>query len=492
MVSGESQRMIVTCPECAARYKLDSSRVSARGARITCPRCKHVFVVYPSQKDPGSTTLTPTGFQDEGSPAKSAPTPSLPKPAPAEAPRKSQRRASDLDFRKVGIGSWKVRVKIGLVYDFSDIKTLRKYIADGRVTPEDVISHDGSTWVPIGDIPDLDAYFVEVYERAEAGATEPEPQASAPAAAAAAAPDPQLGAFQEEDPTRIMRVGGGLGSNLAAQTLAAAAAEAALAEASPPPTGARPFVDPFAQLKEEKRRRPAAKRAPAAEPEPKSKALPIVAAVMVLAVIGLGAWWYLTDPQTPVVLPDQVPENTAELDRARENAASELEKLDEELRRDLERSKAEEAERGDPNKLVPVGPRGAGAGLRPVVPDKLPQQGNDPIAVDHGAQCKAAAGRGDWKGAVGSCSSATQSNGRDMSAHVNYGIALFETGKTDGALVQLNKAKSLGSRDARIEKYLGHIARKQGDVFGANAHYQAYLATSPRDAAAIQSLMQGG
>ncbi len=486
MVSGDATRMIVTCPECAARYKLDSSRVSARGARITCPRCKHVFVVYPSQGEPGSTTLTPTGFQEQSDAALPAASPSVPAPAPAA--KKSRRRASDLDFRKVGIGSWKVRVKIGLVYDFSDIKTLRKYIADGRVTPEDVISHDGSTWVPIGDIPDLDAYFVEVYERAEAGASEPEEKPATPAAA----PPSHDHAFQEEDPTRIMRVGGGLGSNLAAQTLAAAAAEAAQAEAAPSSNGARPFVDPFAQLKEEKRRRPAAKRAPAPEEAPRSKALPVLAAVLVLAVIGLGAWWYLTQPETPVILPNQGPENSAELDKARQNAASELEKLDEELRRDLERSKAEDAQREDPDKLVPVGPRGPGPGLRPVVPDKLPQQGGDTIAVDHGALCKAAAGRGDWSSAVASCSSATQSNGRDMSAHVNYGIALFETGKTDGARVQLNQAKSLGSRDARIEKYLGHIARKQGDVFGANAHYQAYLATSPRDAAAIESLMQGG
>lgn len=488
MVSGEAQRMIVTCPECAARYKLDSSRVSARGARITCPRCKHVFVVYPSQNSPGSTTLTPTGFQDEPGPSKAAPAP-RPVPraveSPPQAPKSSPRRkASDLDFRKVGIGSWKVRVKIGLVYDFSDIKTLRKYIADGRVTPEDVISHDGSTWVPIGDIPDLDAYFVEVYERAEAGAM------AEPAAPTPSAPPPES-AFEEDDPTRIMRVGGGLGSNLAAQTLAAAAAEAAQAEASPSPS-ARPFVDPFAQLKEEKRRRPAAKRAPAPVEEPKSKALPIVAGVMVLVVIGLGAWWYLTQPEPPIVLPNQGTENTAEMDEARKNAASELEKLDEELRKDLERSKAEEAERDDRDKLVPVGPKGPGPGLRPVVPDKIPSQSTDPIATDYGALCKAAAGRGDWSAAVSPCSSATQSNGRDLSAKVSYGIALFETGKTDGAKTQLQQAKSMGSRDARVEKYLGHIARKQGDVFGANAHYQAYLATKPRDAAAIQALMQGG
>ena len=42
--------MIVTCDHCGARYKLDESRVSGRGAKITCPRCKHVFVVYREQE----------------------------------------------------------------------------------------------------------------------------------------------------------------------------------------------------------------------------------------------------------------------------------------------------------------------------------------------------------------------------------------------------------------------------------------------------------
>ena len=470
--------MIVTCPECTARYRLDNSRVSGLGARITCPRCKHVFVVYPGETDSGSTAPSESSIAPGGA---------------VSAPNKSRRRAVDLDFRKVGIGSWKVRVKIGLVYDFSEIKTLRKYIADGRVTPEDVISHDGSTWVPIGDIPDLDTYFVEVYERAEAGAVpapEPRPEALTPS------PLPPASAFEEDNPTRIMRVGGGLGSSMAAQTLAAAAAEAAQAEADLlPAPGARPFVDPFAQLKEEKRRRPAAKRAPAPTKAPKSKTLPMVAALLVLTMMGLGSWWYMTPPEVPVVLPNQGAEPTPELDKldkARANAASELEKLDEELRLDLERSRAEEAERVDRDKLVPVGPRGSGPGLRPVVPDTARQLGSDPIAVDHEGQCKLATGRSDWSSAISSCSLAMQSNARDMNSQVRYGIALFETGNSDDAGVQLAKAKSLGSRDARIEKYLGHIAKKQGDVFGANAHYQAYLATKPRDAAAIQALMQGG
>ena len=71
------------------------------------------------------------------------------------------------NFRKVGIQAWKVKVKIGLVYDFSDYKTLAKYITDGRVTTADKISHDGKDWIEIGSIPDLAQHFVDVYIKAE-------------------------------------------------------------------------------------------------------------------------------------------------------------------------------------------------------------------------------------------------------------------------------------------------------------------------------------
>ena len=177
--------MIVTCPQCTARYKLDQNKISARGAKITCPRCRHVFVVHRDEEPDGATT----GLLGDAPPetAEAAPL---------------RHDASALDFRKVGISSWKVRVKIGLVYDFSDIKTLRKYIQDGRVTSDDVISHDGSTWVTIGDIPDLDAYFIEVYERCEAELAEDE---------AAAANEP----VDDED-TNVVGMGS-LGGKLAEQ-----------------------------------------------------------------------------------------------------------------------------------------------------------------------------------------------------------------------------------------------------------------------------------
>jgi len=38
--------MVVTCPSCQARYRLDPSRIKGRGAKIRCPKCAHSFVVY--------------------------------------------------------------------------------------------------------------------------------------------------------------------------------------------------------------------------------------------------------------------------------------------------------------------------------------------------------------------------------------------------------------------------------------------------------------
>jgi predicted Zn finger-like uncharacterized protein len=43
--------VIVRCESCDTRFKLDESRIPARGARVRCSRCKHAFFVVP----PGAT-----------------------------------------------------------------------------------------------------------------------------------------------------------------------------------------------------------------------------------------------------------------------------------------------------------------------------------------------------------------------------------------------------------------------------------------------------
>ena len=51
--------MIVTCERCSARYKLDDNKIKGRGARITCPKCQHVFVVYRRGAEAEATSGAP-------------------------------------------------------------------------------------------------------------------------------------------------------------------------------------------------------------------------------------------------------------------------------------------------------------------------------------------------------------------------------------------------------------------------------------------------
>jgi|GEM_PF-1409207 len=225
--------MVITCPSCSARYRLNPEKIKGRGAKITCPKCSHVFVVFSDgraedasppeadnfRKNAATTTgaFKAVGISESGAskvassdddaagrsgevrvvapgprntrrairtiqatasvtnlaggaasvPAAAAPTPP---PSASQPPASKPTRASDLDFREVGISNWKVKVSIGLVYDFSDISTLKKYLADKKVTPDDLISHNGKDWSKIGDIDDLDAHFIEVWTRAKAAA----------------------------------------------------------------------------------------------------------------------------------------------------------------------------------------------------------------------------------------------------------------------------------------------------------------------------------
>ncbi len=219
--------MVITCPSCAARYRLNPDKVQGRGAKITCPKCAHVFVVFtdkngepatrkstssrpaaapgppapvPSEAEKRSATQTgafrAVGVEETGSristtsknqvrvvapgprstrrmrvlstPNSAAPQApaSLPETPAVEAAEVSSAR--ELDFRSVGIKTWKVKVAIGLIYDFSDIATLQKYLADKKVTPDDLISHNNADWTRIGDIEDLEKHFIETWKSAKA------------------------------------------------------------------------------------------------------------------------------------------------------------------------------------------------------------------------------------------------------------------------------------------------------------------------------------
>lgn len=42
--------MIVQCPSCSSRYRVNSANIPSSGGKIKCPSCAHAFVVYPEQE----------------------------------------------------------------------------------------------------------------------------------------------------------------------------------------------------------------------------------------------------------------------------------------------------------------------------------------------------------------------------------------------------------------------------------------------------------
>ncbi|MCP4809531.1 MAG: hypothetical protein GY913_07460 [Proteobacteria bacterium] len=480
--------MIVSCPQCQARYKLDPNKIAARGAKITCPRCRHVFVVYPevdeSGETKGLTTLDRARPSAQG--LQEDPT------APVHRVKKPKRSAEDLDFRKVSIASWKVRVKIGLVYDFSDIKTLRKYIQDGRVTPEDVISHNAKDWATIGDIPDLDAYFVEVYDREEDalenGRTGNE--------------------FEEDTPTNVVGVGS-LGSDLAAQALA----EATRADdpSAAPNEHDRRFVDPFAALKDKQRdriqeRRAGGRKAPPPPPKESGGQKGLLLAALVLIVLGGGAWWFLSQDTGPVSATNTTAEDAVAAQKAKAKADAARNAVNEKLQEELEEIDRDDmggTDDDDDPILIPIVPRGEPtrkSGNDLLSGNSTGTTGGTPAAstdVDFKKDCQDFTRAGSWTQAKMACGMALKDSPGNPAVMVNYGIALYENGELNAASNQLGGAGGNGSTDPRIKKYQGHIAREQGDVMGASGYYQDYLAANPNasDKAKIEALLtqlQGG
>ncbi|MBK9367036.1 MAG: zinc-ribbon domain-containing protein [Deltaproteobacteria bacterium] len=464
--------MIVTCEKCGARYKLDDGKVTGRGAKITCPRCKHIFVVFP---DVNEADLPP------------------PTAATTVLPKGPTRSAESLDFRKVGIPSWKVKVRIGLVYDFSDIKTLRKYIADGRVTSEDVISHDGATWVTIGDIPDLDAYFVSVYERAEV--------AQAEKAARASGGGGGQGGFEDEDtPTMIVGMSS-LGNDIAAEALKTSQSDPGGRGPSPAtPSGEGPFVDPFAALRSKQRdraqqqRRPGAAAAAAgaaatkANQAEKRSPLPLIGVAVLLA---LGAGWYFVmgpganKPPADPATTGQTTTVPADGATATPDGKSDLQKqIDQTLKEVKPNEMVDEPTR---TAVRPNDPRtkAGGAGGANTPP---PDGGTTSSApIDHAANCRSFGKQGDWGQAAMACASATAANPGDGALLAWHGMALYNTGKKGDAASKLNAARKAGGMPSEAYKVLGHIARDNGDVAGAKGYYQQYLSSNPSDKAAIEA-----
>lgn len=507
--------MIVTCEKCSARYKLDDAKVTSRGAKITCPRCRHVFVIFREEPAaaPKRPEVMPSPATTVAKPVSAPAAQARPAPPPTTMP--PSRDVHSLDFRKVGIASWKVKVRIGLIYDFSDYKTLRKYIQDGRVTAADLLSHDGKTWKPIGDIPDLERYFIDVYEQAEvqrATSERQQPREDNP--------------FGDESPTNVVGMSdiaaGNLAFNLAQDEIDAIrgdpmggrSATASLPPRSSPVGGNRTIPPaprtipptPSASrtlpgLDDPRRSRTLPPTGPGravAPTNPRPVLTPGGIAGIVLIVGAVAAWAWLNffasddsapapEPAVAAPAPDPVPPPAEDI----------REKVREELQRELEQSASDPTpitvEREQ--QLIPVKPKNLGAPTGRDMPPRDTTGGSSATpapttttapasARDHADVGDDAWRRGDYASAVAAYKEAVRIEPGSATYLGKLGRAQYKAGDKAGATQSLSSALRGGYKEA--SKWLGHIARDQGDVAGATGHYNDYLKTSPSDAAEIQ------
>ena len=540
--------MVVTCEHCGARYRLDPSRIEGRGARITCPRCRHVFVVYQNSEDGEVAT---EAVAEE-------------RPTDVHA----------LDFKSVGISTWKVKTGIGLVYDFSDYKTLRKYLKEGRVSTSDSLSHDGDSWTPIGDITDLEAHFIDVFVAARAGikatakAEVQEEAAEMDAVDAGALADDLLermstSEVESDSPTPVAPPDEDASADdIANQLLAAVEAagsedgggdggidldmDALLEQASASvdedqaPAGARrgaeqkavqsvaktgnddhnphQFVDPFESLKASRQQRNTtrgrrkSKKAAAKEAEESAKQRKQLILVGLLAC-AVGVYFYIDRAPPPGPTPQQQEAERAKAAKAaqeealKQRADEARARMKENLNKALKDVKVEEidafaVEEDQLIAKIPEEFRNGGKGMKaPIRPppgfdtppgfdgvggSDVTQRGMS--AADHFEMGRGAVRSKNWSDAVRAFKSATDLEPSNAAYRAQYGFALFKSGDLGEAEAQLRQAKSAGAVAA--SKYLGHLARDQGDISGASNHYQDYLRSGPADAKAIEIIMK--
>ncbi len=111
VMGSEPHPVIVTCASCGTKFALDDQQVGPEGATVRCSVCRHVFRVGTAN---GSAPAHP----------------------------------------------WQIRTIDDLLFTAPDLATLRAWILEGRLHPDDAVSRTGRHFVRLGDMPE----FVEAFE----------------------------------------------------------------------------------------------------------------------------------------------------------------------------------------------------------------------------------------------------------------------------------------------------------------------------------------
>ena len=121
--------MDVRCERCKTLYELDDARVSEAGTTVRCTTCGYVFRVR-------KKVLLMTEAVGVGGESGAVPPPLIDKPA------------------------WRVRSPSGRVIAFRELTSMQKWIVERKFGRDDEISLHGDHWKRLGDIAELQPFFL--------------------------------------------------------------------------------------------------------------------------------------------------------------------------------------------------------------------------------------------------------------------------------------------------------------------------------------------
>ncbi len=125
--------MDLRCERCKTLYELDDARVSEAGTTVRCTSCGHVFRVR-------KKVLLMTEAVGASGEFTAVPPPVVEKPA------------------------WRVRSPSGRVIAFRELTSMQKWIVERKFARDDEISLQGDTWKRLGDIAELQPFFLLLEE----------------------------------------------------------------------------------------------------------------------------------------------------------------------------------------------------------------------------------------------------------------------------------------------------------------------------------------
>jgi predicted Zn finger-like uncharacterized protein len=494
--------MQVACEHCGTEYSLDEENITGRGVRITCPSCSHVFTVYKPQEeididleidddlfeenkdveidieidlepDPDEVEVVESlleetfNIEDESDDDNSVEEDISPELEDLPAVTEEALAAMDvntLDFQKVGLQAWKVKSSIGLVYEFSDYKTLKNWMKTGRVKESDPLSHDGEEWIQINNIDNIERHFCEVYLnflKLQENADED----SIP--------------FQRKTIKQKTLQPGGI-SEL----------DAAIADLSAEVDGANPYAHKIKTSSHTKRPNRRGRSNSKQKEKKKSSSLPLV---LIVIIVGIGVWLFSKPGSESVANETPSPSKqptTQQVDEGKDgdNLRAEIqEKIKRSAEQRLQENQDEPKVEEEEQQLIPVIP----AHLRkqvnsPSEKEDTPKEQKPKNNLSFVEKGEKAISSKNWNDAASAYQKAYQ-NKRKAVYKERWGYSLYRAGKTSEAKKILKQSVKEGN--VLANKWLGEIYKNLGDDANANTYFTAYLKSNPSDADAIRKKM---